>query len=857
MVSRDSAEDENPPRAAIACASCAKTKAKCDRRHPCGRCQAKGLTCISRSSRRGKAGKASGIVTVTAGADRSGSASLASDAVANGSFRNYYPSSPATEPRHRQPGTTASVAPARQPSGPPREAATELSDPPAWPAVTGLHAPTTEDPSNRSTANNGLPDGSSMDTGSWDGINSGLEWLPRGFTPLLDAALQEIPDTAPWLDFDVHSARDTPLPAPVPSQDASLLDHCEFEISPMPNLEHWGICQCNPLPQLPARDTGKSSIAAIDQNFIRPGAWSSIVADWRAKHFEPAERLVNLPLSDSTREWLMMVAQRLLRVAMDVHALNPNDFGPLGGYIRLPPSYALHSYLEIVLRNFEPFYPLLPARTINPSILTSNKQGRGSSLLLFLMLAFGSMIDPAPKARQFSAALTEICRHSITDLLEKELDATESCLAIYCGLLFIVKGAFSGDKAHMNISIAHRYVYLMFMRSAGIFNLQRAPDQSLMPSTDGDIRLRWESWREQQCSSRLAYGWVMLEHEISLFYGGQPALNISELQTVLPAGESLWLASTAAEWHRAMSQNESTGDTDSGFNPQSELSLCALFQSFKDNLPDRSGYQPQLLHMRLLLYPIHILVTELSQLLSCVPTSGRSRPFSGPVTQASSMLRFDEIQILLQRWYDTFAQVVGCGARFRAMHNATMLLFHLTSLNLFTAFDEIELLARKGYSETDAAPVETWLRSPEHVLVHCGQVLRLLDEIEDELRPVWSACAVYRVTMILWAFGIWDSRISSRDNVISMPPLAINAFQMNDRSVQQYLRSCHADPHIITKDANRVSVYDPEAILSLGIQTLYYGPLTTPFSLGVRSKLEAMSEAWKGYHRDLKRGRSS
>ena len=198
----------------------------------------------------------------------------------------------------------------------------------------------------------------------------------------------------------------------------------------------------------------------MEQNFAGPGAWSNIVADWRVKHFEPAECFSNLVLLDSTREWLLMVAQRLMRVAMDVHALNPNEFGPLEGYIRLPPTYALHNYLEMVLRNFEPFYPLIPARAINQFIRPGTQNGQRSSLLLFLMLAFGSMVDSARKARQFSTGLTEVCRHSITSLLERNSDPTESRFTAYCGLMFIVKGAFSGDKAHMNISVSHRQIYL-------------------------------------------------------------------------------------------------------------------------------------------------------------------------------------------------------------------------------------------------------------------------------------------------------------------------------------------------------------------------------------------------------------
>ncbi|KAF2843997.1 hypothetical protein T440DRAFT_473745 [Plenodomus tracheiphilus IPT5] len=859
MAAQNSTETESPRRAAIACVSCAKTKTRCDRRHPCGRCRAKGLTCVSRSSRRGKAGKTSGIVTITLETSPTGSPNAASNAVmASSSLHTFYPSSPATRPQPHQPWTAASVGPASQHSEEPREAARGHSDSPVSFAMGEVNHPTTNNPSTCSMAHDHHPDGSSigMDTNGWDTSSPSLGWLFRDFPHPLDATSQEVSGAAHWPGANNNCTQS----APILDQATSPPSDQGFEDAWMVNLEHWSVCRCCPAAQHPATDTGKSSIAAMEQNFARPGAWSDIVLDWRVKNFEPPECFTNLNLSNLTREWLLMVAQRLMHVAMDCHALNPNEFGPSEGYIRLPPSHALQNYLEMVLRNFEPFYPLIPARAIDQIILTGIESGQGSSLLLFLMLAFGSMIDPALKARQFSAGLTEICRHSITNLLEKNSDPAESRFTAYCGLMFTVKSAFSGDKAHMNISIAQRQMHLTFMRSAGMFRLPRQPVQTMMTSSiDEDIEQRFDSWRERQCGSRLSYCWVMLEHEISLFYGCQPALNISELEAALPADDSLWLASTASEWHKATSQMKSTSSNHLGFDPQSEISLFALFQLLREDSLAYPDCQPQLLHMRLLLYPIHVLITELSHLLGCVQTSLGSRSFSGPVTQASSILRFNEVQILLQRWYDIVTRLVSQSTRFRAMRNATMLLYHLTSLNLYTAFHEIELLARKGHSEADSATAEAWLRNPEHVLVHCGQAIRLFGEIEDEFRPIWNPFAVYRVTMTLWAFSIWASPCNhaAKGSATSVPQLAINGFQMNEPLIQLYLRSGHAEPNIVTKHANRISIDDPEAILSLGIDMLYHGPLTTPLSFGVRTKLKAVSRLWKEYHRDLRSRRSS
>ncbi|KAK5454648.1 hypothetical protein LTR20_010307 [Exophiala xenobiotica] len=633
--------------------------------------------------------------------------------------------------------------------------------------------------------------------------------------------------------------------------------------------DHWAICRCLPPPTAAPEDRKKSSIMTLEQNFGRPGPWTSLPGNRRGAQFAPAERFVNVKLSEATREWLSVIAQRFMRVAMDVHGLTldppspaspeVDEFGALGGFIRLPPSDSLHRYLETVLTNYEPFYPLVPARILEPNQLAGPQYGRGSNLLLFLMFAFGSMLDPAIKARRFSTALIEICRHSIHDVLEKDSGAPGSGLLFYCSLIFIIKSSFSGDKAHMNIAVAHRHMYLTLMRSAGHFRKPHRQTQPLIFEHEG-LKRFWQSWLEKESASRLAYGWVMLETEISLFYDCRPILNTSELEAPLPSNESLWLASNAEEWRQNLCEEGSFDDWQVCLDAQPDHSLRSLFQLLMDNELDRLDFQPTILHMRLLLYPLHVLVAELSQLLDSGLVSMQSRWFSSPTMQSSSILRYEEIRLLLQAWRDVFDRSTGQGARFRAMRNATLTLFHLISLNLFTAFGKLERVAREGPeifdSQTRTGSTLSWIRAPELAIVHCGQVFRLSREMDRDICPIWSAAAIYRATLILWSVSILNASSADGHNVINLrqragKELVIDEATLQDHDVQQYLRRGDAKPILTAEDGHRVSLHNSGELLRLGIDTVTRRCLPTSFSAGVRYKLEEMAKVWEVKHRSL------
>lgn len=235
-------------------------------------------------------------------------------------------------------------------------------------------------------------------------------------------------------------------------------------------LDRWALGQCTvtPDPRQPY------SSPRLDDNPRGQDdrdctSWSAAVERYRDQVFEPHERIENVCLTEETREWMLVAVQQFLRAGMDSHDAQTLSalLGPGGAFdhppercLLLPPRASMQKYLDIFLTTYEPFSPMIPALSLNPNKLASQNSEREATLLLFLMMAFGAMIDPAPRARQFSHTLTEVCRHSLRKRTDSGFVTTRDTLTLHCALLFTVQTSFSGRRAHMELGTAQRHTYL-------------------------------------------------------------------------------------------------------------------------------------------------------------------------------------------------------------------------------------------------------------------------------------------------------------------------------------------------------------------------------------------------------------
>jgi hypothetical protein len=211
------------------------------------------------------------------------------------------------------------------------------------------------------------------------------------------------------------------------------------------------------------------NIACLGENFADTSPWSHALDAWRDQHFSVEENFANVSFSETTRERMSGIAQSFFALALDTLSLKAKSGSRFFLNLRkhsssrillLPPSSILHKYLETYLTNFEPFYPLISERRLDPNTIINNDQDEIAVILLLLIIAYGSMRDSAVKARRLSLGLLETCTLALFKLLDKDSATPRSALTVHCGIQCIYQTAFSGDKYLMNSTLGHIHMYI-------------------------------------------------------------------------------------------------------------------------------------------------------------------------------------------------------------------------------------------------------------------------------------------------------------------------------------------------------------------------------------------------------------
>ncbi|KAJ9602191.1 hypothetical protein H2200_013311 [Cladophialophora chaetospira] len=600
---------------------------------------------------------------------------------------------------------------------------------------------------------------------------------------------------------------------------------------------------------IPARSV--ENVTRLGDNFVDTAPWSVMSATWRSQHFDEEERFENVKLTESTRERMLAIAQIFFRLALDSLNVSSNPgmrflMADMKKYssssiLSLPPTPILHTYLETFLTSFEPFYPLVELRTLDPNTIAKDKQEHLAMVLILLMTAYGAMRDSAVKARRLSMGLLEICRLTLLHFLDKDSTNPRSSIATHCALLSTYQSAFSGDKWLMSSSLGQMHQYLILSRHSRIFETQ--PHGSSPLSSDTDVDTAWESWRKEEYASRLAYSWVMVDQEISLFHDSNPMLTIPELERNLPDADELWLAPSASTWADAWQKLYGSRLRRRPVSEPPQKSLPELFQFLLENKLDHRGMRLQVLHLRLLLYPTHILIAQLTELNLCISEKPTAR-FDGSACHTSSSLRFNEIKVLLRTWWEIFSKIQVQTTRQRAVKQLTQTIYHLLNLRLTVSFIHLEQHAREARTNPENLrnAIAARIFHPQEAIFHCGQILRITREMESELQPLWWPATLYRVTIILWTLS-FSHMTAEAEASPSSKDFAIDTLATDDKVWQPFLKYNRGRPCLIDTDGIMRPMTETEAVLRICVDRLgeYRGRSYLAESLIL--KLESLSTA--------------
>ncbi|KAF2837189.1 hypothetical protein M501DRAFT_937797 [Patellaria atrata CBS 101060] len=584
----------------------------------------------------------------------------------------------------------------------------------------------------------------------------------------------------------------------------------------------WPCFQSDPPSETPLiPKTGRIYLEGLDSSLKNHDAWRNWAQQVDVSSIEHAYngKVLVEPFGGRARESLMMMTHSILNKAQDAHDLGASDFSRThtrnssfaeDGFIVLPAPEILEYFLKAYTCRFEPYYPMITAGTFSATELMEASNKQSPSLLLLLMIAQGAMATSTPEARYLSSGLTEACRLSLFNFVDKDVLLSRDLITLRSALLFTNLAAWSGDKWHMDIAVSQRGMYTSMLKQSGLLNYRQVE----LPVFEGLIGLEiaWKTWKDFESVNRLVYSWVTVDQELSLFHDTPPRLSITELNAAMPDADILWQARSADEWSTALEQVYGPYHAGARKNPPS---LYEVFRRFMNREILDSQVELTPLQLRLILHPLQALVCHLHQCLSCFAESSTNRQARRLVTQ------LEEVQSLLQQWYALCCRTMQKATSFDPVTCANLVVYHLISLNTMTSFPDIERLARREMTEEEWLQT-TWARLPmieegHQVRFHCGQILRLVRQMPDANKPLWWSAAIYRVALTLWATGIANAGANtpmSTGSISAIPDgtkFAIDRSLPEDTAILRYLRYRDGIPVLSRRNGSVMPMDAPPA----------------------------------------------
>lgn len=272
----------------------------------------------------------------------------------------------------------------------------------------------------------------------------------------------------------------------------------------------WSVFRCTPpIPSSSCPRTAKLNLERLEQSLKNHEVWSSWRPQWEDGDFPTGgERLAVMQLQESSRDKLLAITQSFLHKALDIHkegmSGSPSSGGsPLsnGGsnFVLLPPARVLEYFLRSYANSFEAYFPMTSRGVLDANSLLASYNDKASSLLVLMMIAQGAMVIPSVEARWLTGGLTEACRISLFDLIEKNIIMSGDPIVLHSALLFTVQAAWSGDKWQMDIAMGQRGMYFAMLRHSGILEPRHAPTPRADHSGPDGL---WEDWIQHESRSR-------------------------------------------------------------------------------------------------------------------------------------------------------------------------------------------------------------------------------------------------------------------------------------------------------------------------------------------------------------------
>jgi hypothetical protein len=191
-------------------------------------------------------------------------------------------------------------------------------------------------------------------------------------------------------------------------------------------------------------------------------AWTSQL-DESSLDISTERKIATEQIAGWSREKLLAITQSFLHKALDIHkadraAREDSPSSPESNrdaFLMLPPPEVMQYFLRSYVVRYEPYYSSVPAGRLDPNVFMQSNNSKAASLLILLMVASGASATATVEARYVASGLTEACRISLFDTIEKDVLQAREVMVLRSALLFTCLAAWSGDKWHMDVSVLH------------------------------------------------------------------------------------------------------------------------------------------------------------------------------------------------------------------------------------------------------------------------------------------------------------------------------------------------------------------------------------------------------------------
>ena len=274
----------------------------------------------------------------------------------------------------------------------------------------------------------------------------------------------------------------------------------------------WPFFQCNRVEKysFAPPKTAAIYLEGLAQTLRNQATWTAWTAQLDESSLDIAteRKIATEPIVGWSREKLLAITQGFLHKALDIHkadhaAREDTPSSPDSGrdaFLMLPPPDVMQYFLRSYVVRYEPYYSSVPAGRLDPNAFLQSHNSKAASLLVLLMVASGASSTATVEARYIASGLTEACRISLFDTIEKDVLQSREVFILRSALLFTCLAAWSGDKWHMDMAMGQRGMYLAMLAHSGM--LEAADSHVDVEKCKQDPEKAWEEWKEREGKHR-------------------------------------------------------------------------------------------------------------------------------------------------------------------------------------------------------------------------------------------------------------------------------------------------------------------------------------------------------------------